>query len=129
MKKFIALAIAVLMIAALAVPAFADDCTVKYSVDEAYTLVVPAELTVSANGGETLTVALEDVNVVDAKTVSVAGTFALGEKAFKLGDLEAAGVVIDAATEDATADLAFAWVDGAPTKAGSYQTVLTFTVA
>lgn len=129
MKKFIALAIAVLMLATLAVPAFADDCVVKYSVGEAYTLVVPAELTVTANGGETLTVALEDVNVVTAKTVSVAGTFALGEKAFKLGDLTAAGTVIAATTEDASADLAFAWVDGAPTAAGTYQTTLTFTVA
>ena len=129
MKKFIALAIAVLMLATLAVPAFADDCTVKYSVDETFTLSIPSELVVSKDGGETLTVALQDVNVVDAKTVTVSGTFALGEKAFTLGELAAAGTVIAATSEDASEDLAFAWVDGAPTAAGSYQTVLTFTVA
>ena len=49
MKKFIALAIAVVMLATLALPTFAatsGSTTVKYTVGETYTLTVPAEITV-----------------------------------------------------------------------------------
>ena len=69
MKKIIALVVAIVMMAAMAVPAFAafkDDkatTTVKYGVNETYVVVVPSEITMNkeqdsnaASGSNTITI-------------------------------------------------------------------------
>ena len=66
MKKLIALAIALIMLATLALPTFAattGSTTVKYTVGETYTLTVPAEITV---GDETtnIAIAVGDYNIL-----------------------------------------------------------------
>ena len=138
MKKFIALALALVMLAALAVPAFAATKTastvISYSVGETYEISIPETLNV--NDSQTLTVKTTAVNVDEANVVEVAitaGAFKLGGKAYKLGDITAAGAdaVVISAAEDKTENLTFAWVDGAPTQASveAYTDTITFTAA
>ena len=133
MKKFIALAIAVVMLAALAVPAFAANETsgntvVTYSVGETYTVNVPAtlELNETTKTG-TLTVKLTAVNILDGKQVTVTAT-----TDGKLGDKEDAFEIEQTGT--ALVDLedevvvAVEVVD-APTAAGNHAGTITYTIA
>ena len=131
MKKFIALAIAIVMLAALAVPAFAatsGTTEITYTVGESYVLTVPATLTV---GGASGNLTVSDYNLLDTHMVevSVAATaWTLGEKAFKLNAVTADGAI---ATFDAneSVEVAATFVDGAPTAAGTYTTTVTFSGA
>ena len=151
MKKLIALAIAILMIAALAVPAFAAEVTqtsdpktgtmtVNYSPAEGYVVTIPDTLTVGS-GSATLSIAS---NYAEALTfnVTVAGDFTLqkaGEDETYAYELKADGtaiedgkVITDASlaqgTEEVVLTAAFAADVEAPTVAGNYTDTLTFTV-
>lgn len=137
MKKFIALALALVMMTVLAVPAFAAEpqtgtTTISYNVGETYTLTVTESLTVSKDGGEKITVAISDVNVATGNKVQVTisdGNFTLGGSAYKLGDITAKGATVIESNTNQSQDLAFAWVSGAPTQASTspYTDTLTFT--
>ena len=127
MKKFIALAIAVIMIAALAVPAFAatsGSTEVTYTVGESYVLTVPATLTVAGAAGKLV---VSEYNVLDTNNVVVTATgeFALnGEYDYELTATE---FTFDA---DGEQDVAAVWGENeAPTAAGTYEDTITFTGA
>ena len=128
MKKFIALAIAIVMLAALAVPAFAatsGQTEITYTVGESYVLTVPATLTV---GGESGNLTVSDYNVLAANKVQVsvqATAWTLGEKAYKLNEVAADGVIASF-TENGNVAVAATFVDGAPIAAGTYSTTVTF---
>ena len=142
MKKIIALAIAVLMLAALAVPAFAaagsdtinatGDTTVTYTVGNSYVLTVPANITVGGAAGK---IAVSEYNVITAKKVSVAAT---SEEGFVLtttnGDTEGTYTYelnsnTFTFTADGEQDVTATWADEvtAPTVAGDYSDIVTFT--
>ena len=131
MKKFIALAIAIVMLAALAVPAFAatsGTTEITYTVGQSYELTVPASLTV---GGDAGNITVSNYNLLADKMVqvSVAATaWTLGEKAYKLNAVAADGVI---ATFEAnnSVEVAATFVNDAPTAAGTYTTTVTFTGA
>ena len=132
MKKFIALAIAVIMIAALAVPAFAatsGETDVTYTVGESYVLTVPATLTVGGAAGKLV---VSDYNVLAENNVVVTAS---GE--FKLTSEDAEGeyaYALNATTftfaDDGEQDVTATWGENeAPTAAGTYEDTITFTGA
>ena len=128
MKKFIALAIAILMLTTLAVPAFAADSgttQITYTVGDSYTLTVPSEITVA---GTAAAIAVSEYNVVDAKQVKVTATSA-GE--WKLNDTYAYVLNETEFTFDdnGSQNVSAAWDEGtvAPTAAGTYTDTVTFT--
>ena len=137
MKKFIALALALVMLAALAVPAFAfedqtDSTLVTYTVGESYVFEVPATLTV---GGAAGNIEVSDYNVLSTNKVQVsveiaAWTLGAGEdaKAFKLNELTANGVIASF-EDDGTEALTATFVAGAPAVAGTYTQTANFTAA
>ena len=127
MKKLIALAIAVLMIATLAVPAFAattGSTTVKYTVGETYTLTVPAEITVGAETTN-LAITVSDYNLLDTNKVSVKA-----DSTWKMNDAAATEFKLDKTDVDftaaATQNVVFSWKTAAPAVAGSYTGTITF---
>lgn len=134
MKKIIALAIAIVMMAALAVPAFAawtDDrssTTVNYSVGESYTITVPASVSVDGEAG---TITAAEVNLLANRqvTVTVASDCKFGdvENAFavKVNDGDTLTVNFDAADETATVKAVSA--ANTPTEAGTYTGSITYT--
>lgn len=78
MKKFIALAIAIVMLAALAVPAFAANnaTKVEYNVTETYEfevidVVILQKADVDAKAGEAW-VKINAMNILDASTITIA---------------------------------------------------------
>lgn len=127
MKKFIALAIAVVMLAALAVPAFAateGSTTVQYTVGETYTLTVPATIDVKTT--QTIAVAVSDYNLLATNNVSVAATstWKMNDTAQTEFQLDETEFVFDGnESQDAT----FSWKTAAPSVAGSYTGSITFT--
>ena len=133
MKKFIALAIAVLMLATLAVPTFAKDVDVTYTVDEEYTVTIPDALTFGTEDSVSVV-----GNVETAKVITVTGDFELGECAYALVDAEGAaieGALLTSgpgATVNTVVTFNTAWVgedNEGPAAAGTYTDTLTFTVA
>ena len=144
MKKFIALAIAVVMLAALAVPAFAAtfteesaetdaEVTVTYAVDEGYTVTIPDALTF----GTAATVSVVG-NIENAKIITVTGAFTLGGAAYALVDSEGEafdGTILTSstgATVNDSVSINTAWVgedNNGPAAAGTYTDTLTFAVA
>ncbi len=157
MKKFIALAIAIIMMAALAVPAFAAEIdeetvnktaqsTVSYKTGESYTVTIPETITVGNATGSDFSI---DANREAGKTITVTVVSTNGFKlnanedyaytlSVKIG--ENAPTVITAqdntvasttAKQTVSAKLIAAWADGctAPEAAGTYSDTLTFTVA
>ena len=143
MKKFIALAIAVVMLAALAVPAFAATITdtgsavVTYSIDEDYTVTIPD----NHNFGATVAVSVVG-NIEEAKTITVASAndWTLGECEYGLLDSEDAAIdTAEAllvsgigAEVNSVVNFKTAWVGEGnlgPAAAGTYTDTLTFTVA
>ena len=131
MKKFIAMALVLVMMAVLGIPAVAattGTTEVTYTVGESYVLTVPATLTVDGADGD-LTVS--DYNVLAANQVKVsvsAPTWKLGDKAYKLNEVTADGVIATF-TENGTVKVAATFVDGAPTAAGTYNENVTCTGA
>ena len=130
MKKFIALAIAILMLATLALPTFAattGTTTVKYSVGETYTLVVPAEITASDDTTE-IAIAVDDYNLLSTNKVTVTA-----DSNWKMNDAANTQFKLDKTTfdfdADATQNAVFSWVSGAPIVAGSYTGTISFTSA
>ena len=130
MKKFIALAIAILMLATLALPTFAATAgttTVKYSVGETYTIVVPAEITASDDTTE-IAIAVDDYNLLSTNKVTVTA-----DSTWKMNDAANTQFKLNKTTFDFTADATqnavFSWVSGAPTVAGSYTGTISFTSA
>ena len=148
MKKFIALAIAVLMLATLAVPAFAtqsvtpdnatlEDVVVTYEIAEEYSIEIPAAIDFETGAN-----VVYEGNFEADKTVSVASANGWEVKrdgdedgvAYVLtaGETETTDVVAEIAAgvnEETTVALTFDWADAAPETAGTYTDTLTFTVA
>lgn len=131
MKKFIALAIAVLMLAALAVPAFAattGSTTLTYTVGEGYELTVPATL----NLNTTMTGAIEvsGYNLLATNQVKVTAT---SETEWKLNDAAATEFELDKTefyfTANGTQNFTVDWAEDAPSVAGTYNGTITFTGA
>ena len=143
MKKIIALAIAVLMLATLAVPAFAQDVTVTYEVEGEYSVTIPADITldpeqavtlnVAASGmlaiGQTLTVAVSSENYNEGWFVK-SGNVVL-EYSIKNGEDDVANnatvLTWDAEDTAPSVDLSLAVVDEG-TQIGIYTDTLTFAV-
>ena len=128
MKKLIALAIAVLMIATLAVPAFAattGSTTVKYTVGETYTLVVPAEIT-AGNDTTNIAITVGDYNLLATNKVSVKA-----DSTWKMNDAAATEFQLDKTSFDftaaATQNAVFSWKTAAPSVAGTYTGTISFT--
>ena len=128
MKKFIALAIAVVMLATLALPTFAatsGSTTVKYTVGETYTLTVPAEITV---GDETTDIAITvgDYNLLSTNKVTVTA-----DSTWKMSDANNTEFELDKTSFDftaaATQNAVFSWKTAAPAVAGSYTGTISFT--
>ena len=127
MKKLIALAIAVLMIATLAIPAFAattGSTTVKYTVGETYTLVVPAEIT-AGNDTTNIAITVGDYNLLDTNKVCVKA-----DSSWKMSDAAATEFKLDKTDVDfeanGTQNVVFSWKTAAPAVAGSYTGTITF---
>ena len=127
MKKLIALAIALIMLATLALPTFAattGSTTVKYTVGETYTLVVPAEITV---GDDTTNIAItvDDYNLLSTNKVTVTT-----DSTWKMNDAANTKFELDKYTFDFTAEATqnavFSWETAAPSVAGSYTGTITF---
>ena len=129
MKKFIALAIAVLMLAALAVPAFAattGSTTVTYTVGEGYELTVPA--TLNLNDTMTGEIEVSGYNLLATNKVTVTAT-----STWKLNDTAETEFQLDATTfdfeADGTEEFTVSWKTAAPDVAGTYNGTVTFTGA
>ena len=88
MKKILAIALAALMIAAMAVPAFADNIelssdvgatfdgegqqtVIKYGVSESYTVTIPAELTLDPTEATDMVIAASKVKIAGNKQLEV----------------------------------------------------------
>ena len=152
MKKFIALAIAILMMAVLAVPAFAatinqttdpktGTMTVTYSPAEGYVVTIPETLVVGNTTGVELKIESNYANALSFN-VTVAGDFTLrkaGDDETYAYELKVDGTAIEAgnvitneslAQKEKSVVLTASWADGvtAPTVAGAYTDTLTFTV-
>ena len=128
MKKLIALAIALIMLATLALPTFAattGSTTVKYTVGETYTLTVPAEITV---GDETTNIAITvgDYNLLSTNKVTVTA-----DSTWKMSDANNTEFKLDKTSFDftaaATQNAVFSWKSGTPSVAGSYTGTISFT--
>ena len=150
MKKFIALAIAVLMLAALAVPAFAQEqdiaengsgrVEVTYTVGESYSVIIPAAMTMETAA---------DVKVVghvaSAKAISVAsengwklkkGNDEAEYKLVKIVEqqettLDTTAAILVSETGDnvnSKVTIKAVWKTSAPQAMGTYTDTLTFTV-
>lgn len=127
MKKFIALAIALVMLVALAVPAFAatsGTTPVTYTVGETYAVVVPEALVVEGDAAE---VGVSAINVNAGNAVKITATSTEwklnGTYAYELSETEFTF------TEVATEEVSATWAEDtvAPTAAGTYTDTVTFT--
>ena len=131
MKKFIALAMVALMLVALAVPCFAADheTIVEYKVDETYTFVVPAKITLVADGSAPAKIEAECVLIPGNKLVITAdSTWKLNdaaETAFQFSMTEFSFETTGAQ------DFGVSFVNGAPTvpAVDPYTATVTFTGA
>ena len=145
MKKIIALVIAIVMMAAIAVPAFAEnettgDTVVTYTTEDSYTVTIPADLafdgtadlSIEANYAEDVTIT---VTVDDEEAFLLSGNSATYAYVLKVGGVavEAGDTVAETTEAQGTATVALtcAWADGvsAPEQAGTYTDTLTFNVA
>ena len=147
MKKFIALAIAVVMLAALAVPAFATDyestagdatgsTVVTYGVGSSYILVVPATVAVGSSDTfgvkEVNILATEEITVeiaTEGELVDVTDEENVFEGAFSIkvnNDADTASVTY---TDDDTNDTIAIIAGTLPQDAGSYTGAITFTAS
>ena len=139
MKKFIALAIAVVMLAALAVPAFAtqtaDNSTkITYGVPESYEFSVPATLDFDGED-DVITVTVSKLNKKDASVLTVTAPTELELIAADAEGTPSTFVVFGAAVTfeenvidtTATKDISVSWKTAAPTISGTYEGTVTFT--
>lgn len=151
MKKIIALVIAIVMMAAISVPAFAanlstesnsGNVTMTYEVSGAWTVAIPEDFSLNESGtktvtasncflnnGETLTVT---VNSADGFKMMLGGTnteivIAYTVNGETAGPVEVLSVASGLATKEAT--VTFATTGTIPNVAGTYSDVLSFTVA
>ena len=145
MKKFIALVIAIVMMAAIAVPAFAvnettGDTVVTYTTEDSYTVTIPA--TLAFDGTENLSIVANYANDVtitvtvdDEEAFLLSGNEATYAYVLKVdGTAVEAGDTVAQTTEaqgTATVALTCAWAEDvtAPEQAGTYTDTLTFNVA
>ena len=129
MKKFLALALVVIMLAVFAVPTFAGDIQITFDPSakyETYSIVVPVELRVDGAAGQIEVTAydLADKNRLMVDVVSD----------FKFGDIEDAFAVKVNGTNDSavffesteeTATVAAVSTENTPT-AGEYEGYITY---
>lgn len=111
MKKFIALAIAILMMAALAVPAFAaiteetpdgqGTVTVSYGATDAYTITIPTSITLGDKGVEGA-----------AQVVSAAGVVLTAGKKLTVSVASANDWAVKNTAQDATETIAYTMTYG-----------------
>ena len=143
MKKIIALAIAVLMLAALAVPAFAvetadatgtntqssADTNVTYAVTQKYTFTVPADITLGETGKAGNEVTASGVTLYKGHKLTITTSETAQMKADDseaTADITLSKYVFDFTAAD-TQSFDITWT--APTVAGNYKTTLTFAAA
>ena len=133
MKKIIALAIAVVMIAALSVPCFAATAgttTIEYTVGETYDLVVPSKVVLLKDGEAEGTVEVKDCALIEGHQVVVTA-----ESEWKLNDVDETEFQFDETefnfTEAGTKTFKVSFVNGAPTvpAVDPYTATVTFTGA
>lgn len=133
MKKFLALALVVIMILAFAVPAFAEsqiqityDPQSKY---ETYSIVVPVELYVDGAAGQ-ITANEYDLNSKNCLMVSVVSNYKFDEIesafAIKVNGGNDTVAYFEAAEE--SADIAAVSTENTPS-AGTYQGLITYLCA
>lgn len=157
MKKIISLALAVMMIATMSVTAFAatiengtGTVEVTYGVSESYTVIIPADITLTANQesdmeisasdvvipyGNELTVSISSTNYTDSKwyLVEAANTANKLEYSVKNGENAVASgdtilTVAAGTAENQTVNLTTKLV-GTATHSGTYKDTLTFSVS
>ena len=145
MKKLLAIIVAVIMIAACSVTAFADTTNVSYNVDPTYTVSIPASVTLS-DADVTADITASDVLLEDSSqitvTLSAASNTASGSTFnAKNGDSTvtytitgdsaiAVGDTVATFTADGSKTLTFSAADkSAATVAASHTETLTFTIS
>ena len=153
MKKILTLFLAIVMMAIVSVTAFAVNydttgdkgMTVTYSVAPAYTVTIPAGITIDANGTATETISADDVVVEKGKyvsvTLSIDNDFIVttpqgAELSYTVaanGNAITAGgeiLAVDPAVDKiGSANITFAIDESAIQYAGTYTGTATFTVA
>lgn len=140
MKKFIALVIAVLMLAALAVPAFAEDATdVDYSEGttiiyspndtDTYALTVPSEIELGKAAG-TITVTDYQLSETQKLNVTAVSDYKFGDiaNAFAIKVNDGDNLTASFEAQGATATIKAVAASGTPTEPGDYQGSITYTV-
>ena len=156
MKKLVAIILTVVMVFSMATVAFADTTVngdsgtvvVKYTTSEAYTVTIPADVTLTSTklsdtgnvtvsdallaSGETLKIAVESANnykLVNS-TSGIAYTLKSGDTAITVDNNVVLSVA--AGTKSGSAELTFATTEEdvkAATIAGDHKDTLTFTVS
>ena len=156
MKKFIALAIAVVMLAALAVPAFAlsegalgsdtgakvenaGSTTIEYTVGASYEFVIDATITMNETDTTNVPVTVNKLNKLDDKVLEI---YTGASVALKSTDAQAGTEDVtvnfstpkvtftenvDTVTGPATKNIIAEWDEAAPTVAGYYSATITYT--
>lgn len=132
MKKFIALAMAVLMLSALAVPCFAQggETIIDYTVEETYTFVVPERISLVKDGAAEGTIAVDTCALIPGNTLVItavsASDWALNDEAATKFQFDKTVFEFTAVGEDT---FAVSFVNGAPTVPSKtpYQAVITYT--
>lgn len=133
MKKFIALAIAVVMLAALAVPCFAattGETIVEYPVAEAYSFVVPARVVLVKDAEVEGKITVDSYSLIEGNKVVVTA-----ESTWTLNDPDETEFQFDKVefefTEAGDQIFKVSFVDGAPTipTEDPYRASVTFTGA
>ena len=129
MKKFIALAIAVVMLAALAVPAFAapkeeGSIQVSYTVGETYVVTLPGDLTVGKAAGS---LKVTEYNLYGGNKLVITATSANSWKLNGTVPYELNDTTFEF-TANGTEEVSASWAEGTtvPTVAGNYVDTVTF---
>ena len=154
MKKIIALVIAIVMMAAIAVPAFAAELdaagdaetTVRYQVTGSFTveipetIVLPADVEGTSEAVNLVITANREADKTVTVTVASANEYKLNGEETLAYELYAGESLIDSeedvvatttAMQTVTVALTAKWAEGSvvPVAAGTYSDTLTFTVA
>ena len=138
MKRFIALAMAMIMLSALALPAVANTTVtgdgsapvgattkVIYTVGETYVFTAPISIEVDGKDGD-ITVTKYNLCPENMVRVSVsAPTWKLGEAAYKINDLSEDGVIAEF-THTSYKTIKATFVADPPYAAGTYSETITF---
>ena len=139
MKKLVALAIVIVIISALSIPAVATvsvsgdasapvSATTKitYNVAETFIFSTPAKLIINEKTGN---LAVTKCNILPTSKIRVsvsAPTWKLGGCTYAINGVSSDGVIVEF-TRDCFEVLEATFVDEAPTRAGEYSETVTFT--